>query len=85
MVVAENYGWCKEVQVCLRVVGISNKNCEKLVTCRFSGNKKSVRGEVYQEKVVLFSLERGRLYKNFGITTKPIMFLYFFKGMYGGE
>lgn len=39
----------------------------------------SVRGEVYQEKGVLFSLERGRLYKNFGFTTKPIMLLYFFK------
>jgi len=79
MVVAEKYGWGKEVRVCLRVVGIINKNCEKLVTCRVSGNKKSVRGEVYQEKMVLFSLERGTLYKNFGVTTKPIMFLYFLK------
>ena len=36
------------------VVGIVNKNCEKLVFCGVSGNRKSVRGEVYQEKVVLF-------------------------------
>lgn len=34
MVVAENYGWGEEVQVCLQVVGIVNKNCEKLVICR---------------------------------------------------
>jgi len=34
MVVAENYVWGEEVQFCLGVVGIANKNCEKLAICR---------------------------------------------------
>ena len=34
MVVAENCGWGEEIQFCLGVVGIVNKNCEKLVIYR---------------------------------------------------
>ena len=78
MVVAENYGWGEEVQVCL---GGSRNSQQELWKISFLWS--FWKQEVCQRRGISgesgsVSLERGRLYKNFGCTTKHIMFLFFF-------